>query len=210
MSKITANKPLIGLLVIVLLFLGAFYFGARGGGVLQLGDSVGDETPGTDQNSVVNNSGDSSDEESAITPPNEACEALCSNLQNQLEKKLSEKANELIQGAGCNVGPAPVNSSPPAAGTMFGSAQYHCNTQSSAESLGQALEDSIDNPTARDREIDNLRKQVNENCPCDEGGSANVEQCTVCNGVPEGELCPTYFVTSAEDCAELGGTITSD
>ena len=140
--------------------------------------------------------------------PGDNCQALCDSLDKQINDLLDERAREIIESAGCVPGPASPGSDPAASGSMFSSnTQYHCPTQSSVEKLGEKSAEAKNNPNAKDRQIDKLKKQREENCPC-ATVMVQVKQCVVCAGVPPGGLCPTHFVVSVEECNELGGVIT--
>jgi len=142
---------------------------------------------------------------SMVGEPGDNCQALCDELNKQINDLLDRRARGIIESAGCVPGPAPAGSDPAATGQMFSSnTEYHCPSQSSAVKLGEKSAEAKNNPNSVDRQIDKLKKQRDENCPC----FVQVKQCVVCAGVPPGGLCPTHFVVSVEECNELGGVIT--
>ncbi|MCI0619512.1 hypothetical protein L0Y40_00540 [Candidatus Wolfebacteria bacterium] len=126
------------------------------------------------------------------------CQARCDRLDREIEEKRMERVREIIEGSGCSLG-----SGGDFTGTMNWQGadfEYACPNQSSAESLGEAIADAKENRSRLDREIDDLEKEKEANCPC----FVRLVPCADCRGVPPNGLCPTLFVTP-DECSAIGG-----
>lgn len=126
------------------------------------------------------------------------CQARCDRLEREIEEKRDERVREIIEGSGCSLGTG---------GDFTGvmnwqgaDFKYTCPSQLSAERLGNAIDDAKANTSRLDREIDELEKERDANCPC----FVRLVPCADCRGVPPNGLCPTVFVTPNE-CAAIGG-----
>jgi len=131
------------------------------------------------------------------------CQTLCNILETRLSELRRDKTKAILSKAtGCHYGTPAEGTSPHTKGEMFSGNPYYCDNQSAAEALGRALEEDKKSDDKLDKEIDEIKDMIEEHCT---NCMVLVHQCIVCAGTPPGGLCPTYFVTSKEECDEKGG-----
>lgn len=130
------------------------------------------------------------------------CQSTCDSLENRLKDLREKKTKELLDGTGCSYGPAADGSNSEFDGEMLSGNEYNCPNQAAAEKLGDAIQkDKSSRDSRLDKDIDKTKQQIEDNCPC----MVLVHQCVLCAGVPPGGICSTAFVTSQEECTEMGG-----
>lgn len=128
-----------------------------------------------------------------------ACDR-CDALLQEIDRLRQPRIKALFEGAGCSLGSGSTGFT--GISNWLGvNQEWNCPNQAAAESLGEAIQDAKENPSRIDEEIRDLIDLYETNCPC----MQLLHQCVVCAGVQPGGLCPTHFVTSKEECDQLGG-----